>query len=114
MTNASKLRVDLRFFAELVAVGLFSEKEAMNLLSSQLILLTKNDMKEHNNLTILVSFCRHCGDDYAGLISTKYRFVVQFINPDYFSPDIRMYKNFVVFSDYWLKSTASQFLEVIS
>ena len=75
MTNASKLRVDLRFFADLVTVGVFTEKEAMTTLSNQLIFLIKNDMREHNNLSILISFCRHCGDDYAGLLSTKYRCV---------------------------------------
>lgn len=71
--NASKLRVDLRLFADLVTIRVFSTKEAMSTLSNQLLWLVKSDMREHKNVSILISFCRHCGDDYAGLIPTKYR-----------------------------------------
>lgn len=71
--NPSKLRVDLRLFADLVAVGVFTEKEGLPVLANQLTLLTSNDKDEHNNLTIIISFCKHCGDDYAGIISQKFR-----------------------------------------
>jgi len=65
--------VDLRFFAELVSVGVFRDKEGLPLLANQLALLINNDKEEHNNLSILISFCKHCGDDYAGLLPRKYR-----------------------------------------
>lgn len=71
--NPSKYRVDLRFFAELVSVGVFKDKEGLQLLANQLALLINNDKEEHNNLSILISFCKHCGDDYAGLLPRKYR-----------------------------------------
>ncbi|XP_074649802.1 regulator of nonsense transcripts 2-like [Tubulanus polymorphus] len=71
--NASKLRVDLRFFADLVAVRVFSEKVGLPVLSTQLSLLINTDKEEHNNLTIILSFCRHCGDDWAGLLARKIR-----------------------------------------
>ena len=71
--NPSKYRVDLRFFAELVAVGVFKEREGLPLLANQLGYLINNDKEEHNNLSILTSFCKHCGDDYAGLVPRKYR-----------------------------------------
>jgi len=72
--NASKLRVDLRLFADLISVGVFTEKEGLPVLANQLTLLLTNDREEHNNLSIVLCFCRHCGDDYAGLVPRKFRF----------------------------------------
>jgi len=65
--------VDLRLFADLIAVGVFTEKEGLHVLASQLTLLTCNDREEHNNLSVVLCFCRHCGDDYAGLVPRKFR-----------------------------------------
>lgn len=73
ITNPSKYRVDLRFFAELLSVGLFNLGKGLNVLAGQLSFLTLGDKEEHNNLTILTSFCKHCGDDYAGLLPRKIR-----------------------------------------
>ena len=73
LSNPSKLRVDLRLFAELVAVGVFTDKEGLPVLANQLTWLTQNDKNEHNNLSIILSFCKHCGDDYAGLLPRKIR-----------------------------------------
>ncbi|XP_021341258.1 regulator of nonsense transcripts 2-like isoform X2 [Mizuhopecten yessoensis] len=77
ISNPSKYRVDLRFFAELVSVGLFSKKEGLVVVGKQLEQLVNNDHEEHNNLTILSSFCKHCGDDYMGLIPRKYRLLAE-------------------------------------
>lgn len=66
--NASKLRVDLKFFAELISVGIFSNKLGLHLLGSTLMNLIAQDKDEFNNLSIILSFCRHCGEEYAGLI----------------------------------------------
>lgn len=77
ISNPSKYRVDLRFFAELVSVGLFSKKEGLVVVGKQLEQLVNNDHEEHNNLAILSSFCKHCGDDYMGLISRKYRLLAE-------------------------------------
>lgn len=71
ITNPSKYRVDLRFFAELLSVGLFNLGKGLNVLAGQLSFLTLGDKEEHNNLTILTSFCKHCGDDYARLLPRK-------------------------------------------
>jgi regulator of nonsense transcripts 2 len=73
--NPSKLRVDLRFFADLISAGVFTEKVGLPVLANQLKLLIANDKDEHNNVSIILSFCKHCGDDYAGLLSQKYRWV---------------------------------------
>ena len=43
------------------------------MLATQLTLLVSNDKEDHDNLTIILSFCKHCGDDYAGLLPRKYR-----------------------------------------
>lgn len=66
--NASKLRVDLKFFAELVSVGIFSNKLGLPLLGSTLTTLIAQDKEDYNNLSIVLSFCRHCGEEYAGLV----------------------------------------------
>ncbi|XP_054718821.1 regulator of nonsense transcripts 2-like isoform X2 [Uloborus diversus] len=71
--NPSKIRVDLRFYAELVSCGVFNLKEGLPLLGNLLTVLTASDKEEHGNVNILLSFCRHCGEDYAGLIPRKYR-----------------------------------------
>lgn len=66
--NASKLRVDLKFFAELISVGIFSNKLGLPLLGSALMNLIAQDKEDFSNLSIILSFCRHCGEEYAGLI----------------------------------------------
>lgn len=73
ISNPSKYRVDLRFFAELVSVGVIKHREGLGLLANQLGLLMNNDKEGHNNLSIVTSFCKHCGEDYAGLIPRKFR-----------------------------------------
>jgi regulator of nonsense transcripts 2 len=71
VSNPSKMRVDLRFFAELITIGVLPEKEALSLLGNQLTVLTICD-KEHANISIISSFCKHCGEDFADLVPTKY------------------------------------------
>ncbi|CAG9566638.1 unnamed protein product [Danaus chrysippus] len=71
ITNSSKLRVDLRFYAELIAVGIFTNKTGLPLLGIVLTVLINMDKEEHNNIPILLSFCKHCGEDYAGLVPKK-------------------------------------------
>lgn len=66
--NPSKLRVDLKFFAELVSVGIFSNKQGLPMLGSILMSLIAQDKEDFNNLSIVLSFCRHCGEEYAGLV----------------------------------------------
>lgn len=75
--NASKLRVDLRFFADLISIGVLTEKPALLVLSNQLNILINSDKEEHTNVSILQSFCKHCGDDYAGLLPRKARLLAE-------------------------------------
>ncbi|RZB40617.1 regulator of nonsense transcripts 2, partial [Asbolus verrucosus] len=71
--NPSKLRVDLRFYAELVQASLFNNKHAFTLLGNVITTLVNMDKDEHYNCSIILSFCKHCGEDYAGLIPRKMR-----------------------------------------
>ncbi|KAL0895006.1 hypothetical protein ABMA27_013477 [Loxostege sticticalis] len=73
IANSSKLRVDIRFYAELVAVGIFANKTGLPLLGNVLTVLINMDKEDHNNIPILLSFCKHCGEDYAGLMPKKIR-----------------------------------------
>jgi regulator of nonsense transcripts 2 len=73
IANSSKLRVDIRFYAELVTVGIFTNKTGLPLLGNVLTVLINMDKEEHNNIPILLSFCKHCGEDYAGLMPKKIR-----------------------------------------
>lgn len=68
VANASKLRVDLKFFAELISAGIFNMKMGLNLLGTTLTNLITQDKEEHNHLSIILLFCKHCGEEYAGLV----------------------------------------------
>ncbi|GFS94914.1 regulator of nonsense transcripts 2 [Nephila pilipes] len=73
ISNPSKIRVDLRFYAELVSSGIFILKEGLPLLGNLLTVLTVSDREEHSNVGIVLSFCRHCGEDYTGMMPRRYR-----------------------------------------
>ncbi|BFG00850.1 regulator of nonsense transcripts 2 [Drosophila madeirensis] len=69
--NPSKLRVDLRLFAELISSGVIQMKPGLALLGMVLVQLIGQDKDGHNNFSIILSFCRHCGEEYAGLVPQK-------------------------------------------
>lgn len=71
IANASKLRVDLRLFAELVSSGVINTKQGLGLLGNVLTNVISQDKEDHSNFSIILSFCRHCGEEYAGLVPTK-------------------------------------------
>uniref|UniRef100_T1GNV6 MIF4G domain-containing protein n=1 Tax=Megaselia scalaris TaxID=36166 RepID=T1GNV6_MEGSC len=72
LSNSSKLRVDIRLFAELVSSGVINQKQGLNLLGNVLTHLISQDKEEHSSYNIILSFCKHCGEEYAGLVSQKY------------------------------------------
>ncbi|GAB6029878.1 Regulator of nonsense transcripts upf2, variant 2 [Chamberlinius hualienensis] len=75
--NPSKMRVDIRFYAELISIGVFTLREGLPLLGNLLTNLVNNDKDEHINLPIILSFCKHCGEDYCGIIGRKLRLLVE-------------------------------------
>lgn len=71
ISNPSKLRVDLRLFAELVSSGVINSKQGLGLLGNVLTNVISQDKEDHSNFSIILSFCRHCGEEYAGLVPRK-------------------------------------------
>ena len=57
----------------MVSAGLFNNKTAFSLLGNILTVLINMDKEDHLNISIILSFCRHCGEDYAGLVPRKIR-----------------------------------------
>ncbi|XP_063782946.1 regulator of nonsense transcripts 2 isoform X2 [Pseudophryne corroboree] len=72
--NITKLRTDLRFIAELTIIGIFTDKEGLSLIYEQLKNIINADRESHTHVSVVISFCRHCGDDIAGLISRKVKY----------------------------------------
>ncbi|XP_026066042.1 regulator of nonsense transcripts 2-like isoform X2 [Carassius auratus] len=75
--NVSKLRTDLRFIAELTIVGLFTDKEGLSLIYEQLKNIIATDRDAHTHVSVIISFCKHCGDDIAGLEPRKVKNAVE-------------------------------------
>uniref|UniRef100_A0A0A9YP83 Nonsense-mediated mRNA decay protein 2 n=1 Tax=Lygus hesperus TaxID=30085 RepID=A0A0A9YP83_LYGHE len=71
--NISKLRVDLRFYGELVATGVLPFKDSLPLLGTILTTIVNRDKENHNNVSVIISFCKHCGEDFAGLVAKRVR-----------------------------------------
>uniref|UniRef100_A0A671Y7R6 Regulator of nonsense transcripts 2 n=1 Tax=Sparus aurata TaxID=8175 RepID=A0A671Y7R6_SPAAU len=75
--NVSKLRTDLRFIAELTIVGLFTDKEGLSLIYEQLKNIIGTDRETHTHVSVVISFCKHCGDDIAGLVPRKVKLAAE-------------------------------------
>uniref|UniRef100_A0A803XZ64 UPF2 regulator of nonsense mediated mRNA decay n=1 Tax=Meleagris gallopavo TaxID=9103 RepID=A0A803XZ64_MELGA len=78
--NITKLRTDLRFIAELTIVGIFTDKEGLSLIYEQLKNIINADRESHTHVSVVISFCRHCGDDIAGLVPRKVKTVAEKFN----------------------------------
>ncbi|XP_033880859.3 regulator of nonsense transcripts 2 isoform X1 [Acipenser ruthenus] len=75
--NVSKLRTDLRFIAELTIVGIFTDKEGLSLIYEQLKNIINTDRETHMHVSVVISFCKHCGDDIAGLVPRKVKLAAE-------------------------------------
>ncbi|KAG2459907.1 regulator of nonsense transcripts 2 isoform X1 [Polypterus senegalus] len=78
--NVSKLRTDLRFIAELTIVGIFTDKEGLSLIYEQLKTIINTDRETHMHVSVVISFCKHCGDDIAGLVPRKVKMASEKFN----------------------------------
>ena len=63
------------FFPQLIVNGIFTEKEGLPLLNNLLSSIMKADKENHNNISIIISFTKHCGEDFAGIIARKNKYV---------------------------------------
>ena len=70
--NLSKLRVDVRFYCDLIAIGILNTKEALPILGGLLTSLTGNT-EDLSNIGIIQTFCRYCGEDFAGLVPRRFK-----------------------------------------
>ncbi|RMC10467.1 hypothetical protein DUI87_13272 [Hirundo rustica rustica] len=86
--NITKLRTDLRFIAELTIVGIFTDKEGLSLIYEQLKNIINADRESHTHVSVVISFCRHCGDDIAGLVPRKVKTVAEKFNLSFPSSEI--------------------------
>ncbi|XP_069942909.1 regulator of nonsense transcripts 2 isoform X2 [Cherax quadricarinatus] len=113
--NMSKLRVDLRLYAELIAAGIFAPKEGLPLLGNVLTTLVTSDKEEHQNISVLLTFCRHCGEDYMGLVPRKIRLLAdQFqmaVPKSEFLPRERQKNVRQLIKDYFLSLTKHLFCD---
>nr|CAD7416134.1 unnamed protein product [Timema poppensis] len=78
--NESKGKVDLRFYAELINVGIFTYDDGFPLLENVLSVIMNTDRDCHNNINIVLTFCRYCGHDFAGLVSRSIRKLAETYN----------------------------------
>lgn len=69
-TNLSKIRVDLRLFAELIVSGIFPLKDSFPVLMSLLYYLMVFDKNSHQNSSAILTFCKGCGELH-GLVPKK-------------------------------------------
>lgn len=74
--NVSKFRVSLRLFGELIIIGVFSENsiQALKVILSNII---NCDKESHVYVQIVISFARHCGEDFAGVLPRRHRQVTE-------------------------------------
>ena len=70
--NLSKLRVDVRFYCDLISIGILGTKEALPVLGGLLTSLTGNT-EDLSNIGIIQTFCRYCGEDFAGLVPRRFK-----------------------------------------
>ena len=71
MSNLSKMRVDLRLFADLIITGVISQKDGLPILGKYLKGLISSDKKEHCNVPIVYSLCKYCGQELMGLVPQR-------------------------------------------
>lgn len=77
VSNLSKFRVDLRFYADCVSVGLFPLKDGLQLLGQVLTHLVQSDKEDMAHVSLILTFSKHCGDDYAGLVPRRIQALCQ-------------------------------------
>ncbi|PSN50477.1 hypothetical protein C0J52_10707 [Blattella germanica] len=65
MVICRKLNVDLKFYVELMNVGILSHQDAFPLITVVLTMAVNHDKVEYNNINLLTSFYRHCKEGYA-------------------------------------------------
>lgn len=76
--NVSKYRVTLRLLGELIISGVFPKlPEGIKMLQTILSNILNSDKESHVYVPVIISFARHCGEDFAGITSRKQRLLAE-------------------------------------
>lgn len=76
--NVSKYRVTLRLLGELIIAGVFPKlSEGLKILNTTLSNIINSDKESHVYVPVIISFARHCGEDFAGFTSRKQRLMTE-------------------------------------
>nr|CAB3267522.1 regulator of nonsense transcripts 2-like [Phallusia mammillata] len=105
VNQISKVRTDLRFIAEITVGGILTDKEGLTLIHNQLCAVLASDRDRLEILSLIISFCKHNGEDIAGLLPRKNRlladkFGMEIPKSDIISPEKqKIFHNLLI--DYW-------------
>ncbi|KAK3753991.1 hypothetical protein QZH41_009266, partial [Actinostola sp. cb2023] len=76
--NVSRFRVSLRLFGELIIIGVFCHlEESIKVIKAILSNIINCDKDSHVYVQIIISFARHCGEDFAGVLPRRHRQFVE-------------------------------------
>lgn len=76
--NVSRFRVSLRLFGELTISGVFSQlEESLKSIKTILTNIINCDKESHVYVQIVISFARHCGEDFAGVLPRRQHQIVE-------------------------------------
>ncbi|EDO46900.1 predicted protein, partial [Nematostella vectensis] len=76
--NVTRYRVTLRLLGELILYGVFENlNENIKLLGGILNNIANCDKESHIYVQVIISFAKHCGEDFAGVLSRKHRALVE-------------------------------------
>uniref|UniRef100_H2Z6M2 MIF4G domain-containing protein n=1 Tax=Ciona savignyi TaxID=51511 RepID=H2Z6M2_CIOSA len=89
----------------LTVAGIFTDKEGLTLIHSQLCAILSVDRERHDLLSVAISLCKHNGEDIAGLMPRKNRllgdkFGIQLPRSEIFTPE-KQKIFYTVLTDYW-------------
>ena len=104
-SSISKVRTDFRFATEVTVAGIFSDKEGLSLIHNQLCAIVSADREQHDLISVIISLCKHSGEDLAGLVPRKHRlladkFDIKLPKSTVFAPDKqKVFYNLLL--DYW-------------
>lgn len=78
IANVGKYRVTLRLLGELIIAGIFPKlSEGIKILNTILSNILNCDKENHVYVQVIISFARHCGEDFAGFTSRKQRLLAE-------------------------------------
>jgi regulator of nonsense transcripts 2 len=75
--NVTRFRVTLRLLGELILSGVLLLEETVKLIRDILSNLINCDKESHIYVQVVISFARHCGEDFAGVLPRRQRQFVE-------------------------------------